>query len=121
MDQGKVKSEKKTHYSLSVRMTLEQFERFRQGFAASTDTSMSHYGIKLLLGKPVRIYYRERAFVEFTEAAILFRKDASLIIQHAEWTEAEKMKLEGMFEKMYQLHIKIHEHVRQNKKNTKGL
>lgn len=71
------------------------------------------------MGKPVRTYYRDRAFDDFIEIAIDFRKDISLILQRPDWNESEKAKLQRMILEMHEFHIKLYDYVRQNKKSKK--
>lgn len=111
--------QKQKAYILQTRLSTEQYEQFQRSFAISSDTTIAAYIRKLILGKPVKVLYRDQAFDEFTAAAIRFRKDVSLVLERTEWTEAEKSRLSDQLTHMEQLHIKIHEYVRQNKKNEK--
>lgn len=113
------KAVKKKRYRVQITLSVLQYEQFVTAFKHTPYTTMTDYARKLLLGKPVRTYYRDRAFDEFTEAAIGFRKDARLMLQRPDWSEEEKSWMKEKFEKMEQLHIKIHEHVRQNNSNQK--
>ena len=65
------------------------------------------------------MYYRDRAFDEFIEVAIGFRKDISLILQRPDWNESEKHRLVNMMREVYELNVKIYDYVRKNKSNEK--
>ena len=111
--------EKQKPHILQVRMSSQQYEQFQKSFSASSDTTMAAHIRKLILREPVKVFYRDRAFDDFTAAAIRFRKDAAFVLERTEWNEAEKVRMSDQLTHMEQLHIKIHEHVRKNKKNEK--
>lgn len=110
---------KRDKHNLRIELSAEQYEQFRKAYANTSDLSMTSYARKLLLGKPVRTFYRDRAFDEFTEAAIGFRKDVQIVLQNSGWSEAERSWIKEKIDQIYQLHIKIHDHVRKNKSNEK--
>lgn len=102
-----------------IYLTESENKAFREAFARSSDSKLSVFGRRLLLAKPVRTYYRDRAFDEFIEVALDFRRDISIILQRPEWNESEKARLKNRIEEMNEFHIKIYEHVKQNNQNKK--
>jgi hypothetical protein len=104
---------------LQVLFTEEEnnkFERFLQNSAYRMRTELAR---RLLLGKPVRVYYRDRAFDQFIEEVIDLRKQLALVMQRQGWSESEKAKMQEIFKELYELHIKLFEYVRKNKQNEK--
>jgi len=102
-----------------IYLTASEDKAFREAFARSSDSKLSVFGRRLLLGKPVRTYYRDRAFDEFIEVVLGFRRDISLILERQEWNEGEKASLRNRIQEMHELHIKIYDHVQQNNQNKK--
>jgi len=104
-------AKKKTYKTIATYVNQEEYEKLQEKLARSSDPSMASYIKKLILGKPVTIYYRDRAFDEFTEARIQFRKDVALILERGGFNATEKKWLDQQMSMMNQLHIKIHDHV----------
>jgi hypothetical protein len=112
------KNEKKRYKNIATIVSQEEYEKLQQMIAQTSDRSISSYIRKLILGKPVTIYYRDRAFDEFTEARIQFRKDVTLILERGGFNATEKEWLRQQLHIMNELHIKIHEHVCKVSKTT---
>lgn len=102
-----------------IYLNKEEKDKFLEIFGKSGESSLSDLARKLLLGQPVRIYYRDRAFDDFIEAAIDFRKDASLILQRPDWDEEEKTCMKTLVQEMHDFHVKIYDYVRNSKQNKK--
>ena len=102
-----------------IQMSLQQYEQFQKSFAASSDRKMAAYARKLLLGKPVRTYYRDRAFDDFTEAAIRLNKDLRSFLESGVLNEEERKGLTETAASIKIILINIDEHVRRSKQNTK--
>ncbi|MBN9384787.1 MAG: hypothetical protein J0H74_28795 [Chitinophagaceae bacterium] len=109
------KSEKVLRKCIWTHVSPEEYAQLQKRLAESSDPSMASYARKLLLGRPVTIFYRDRAFDDFTEARIQFRKDVELILEKGGLSETEKDWLHRQMTIMHELHVKIDLYVRNSK------
>lgn len=64
----------------SVYMDDDQHARFLEGFKNSIYRHKSEYGRKLLLGKPVKVIYRNRSMDDLIEMSVGLRKDVRRLL-----------------------------------------
>ncbi|MDJ1484218.1 plasmid mobilization relaxosome protein MobC [Cytophagaceae bacterium YF14B1] len=64
---------------LHVRLSLEEYNQLRGNYSKATCRKLSEYSRKILLGKPVKILYRNQSLDEFMEEMIQLRKELNLI------------------------------------------
>ena len=105
------KNEKYGYRPVQVNMRKEEYEKVKEWFANSTSWSMSEYCRKVLIGKPVIIFYRDQSFDAFMEEAVALRKEFGRLSSDA------KISQEGitlMKEIKYYMN-KIFDHVSKNK------
>lgn len=102
-----------------IYLNEDEKAKFVEIFAKSSCSSMSDLARNLLLGKPVRVYYRDRAFDEFIDVVLGLRRDLNLLLQRTDWNESEKIRLQDMIQAMHEIHIKVYDYVRSNKQNEK--
>ena len=106
---------KKTRIYIS--MNTEERAEFEKAFTASSSPNRGTYAKKLLFGKAIRIYYRDRAFDAFTDAGVQFNKDIKLLLAKGGFNEEERGELVSLAENIKSILIKIDDHVRQTRKN----
>ena len=98
-----------------VNLRPKEYERVMAYYKNSTCRSMSEFVRTLFLRGPVTVYYRDKAYDEFIEAAIQFRNDLEALFTVGNFSAGEK---EGLMQEIKivkaQLN-KIYDHVRQNK------
>ncbi|MDJ1503556.1 plasmid mobilization protein [Xanthocytophaga agilis] len=64
---------------LHVRLSLEEYNQLQGNYAKTTCRKLSEYSRKILLGKPVRILYRNQSLDDFMAEMIQLRKELNLI------------------------------------------
>jgi len=104
-------------YKLYIHVNADELAEFEKAFAASSSPSRAVYARKLLFGKAIRIYYRDRAFDAFTEAAVQFNKDIKLLLAESGVNEEAGARLVLLAEEIKAILIKIDDHVRKTRKN----
>ena len=55
---------------LNIRLSQEEYEKIQKLSSNTTCRSVSEYSRKVLLDKPVKVYYRNKSFDEFEERMI---------------------------------------------------
>lgn len=61
--------------TFQFRLSGKEMEEFNRAFAKTPYRSKSEYSRKMLLGKPVTIFYRNKSLDELIEGVIQLRKD----------------------------------------------
>lgn len=100
-----------------VYMNSEEFAAFEKAFAASSSPNRGIYARKLLFGKAIRIYYRDRAFDAFTDAGVQFNKDLKSLLAQGSFNDEERRRLVSFADDIKSILVKIDDHVRQTRKN----
>jgi len=98
-----------------INLRPKEYERAMADYKNSTCRSMSEFMRTLLLRGPVTVYYRDKAYDDFTEAAIQFRNRLDILLTDGSFAGAEKEWLIREIKTANQLLAKIYDHVRQNK------
>ena len=99
-------------------MDPEDHTRMRELYAQSLEVTLRAYLSKVLVQKPVRMVYRERAYVEFIEAAIHLKKEL-VAVAARETNESFQSWLKQEIITIKDLLIKIEDHVRTRPKRKK--
>lgn len=107
---------KRLRWRVGIRLKKEDFERLRQESSNSTCRTMSEYCRKLLLGKPVRVFYRDQSFDAFIDEVIVLRKDMEAIRQGGPFSLEGERRLIALQEEIKKCINKIFDHVCQNRK-----
>ena len=110
---------RKMNRRMHVHMTDEQYAAFRKAYENTSDSSLGAYARKLLLGKPVRMYYRDVSFDAFTEAGVQLNKDLERLCGMPGMREevlAQVLETAGAIRTLL---IQIDENVRENKSNKR--
>jgi len=94
---------------LGVSMTRKEYEKVKEGFAASTCRTISEYARKLIFGRKITVCYRNRAFDDFMEEAIRLRKALVLFCGQGGFDEREKMNVLQKVEEIRSIVVKISE------------
>ncbi len=115
----KIKSKKITR-SITVYLTPEQHESIRIAAKNSPAGTVTAHARKLLLGKPVTTFFRDRSLDEFIEIAIRMKKDLMMVLEKEGLNEEEKRLLFENVSDIKMLMIKIDEYVRESKKKDKS-
>jgi len=80
-------------YKVYVSMTKEEHDAFIEAYNSTIYRNQSAYARKLLLGKPVKVIFRNRSLDDFIEWGVAFRKDLHLILARNTLTTNEKEDL----------------------------
>jgi len=107
----------KKRYVIQACLSASEFSEFEKAFGASSSTSRGSYIKKLLFGKAIKIYYRDRAFDAFIEAGVQFNKDVKLLLSEGTFNEDRIAGLVELANAIKTLLIKIDDHVRKTRKN----
>jgi len=103
----------KKHLCLSI--SLRDYEQVIHDKAKTTCRSLSQYARKMVLGKPVTVYYRDQSYDEFTEAYISFKRDLDVILEKGRFTAVEKGWLQAQIENIKDVVVKLYDHVCENR------
>ncbi|HEY4109780.1 hypothetical protein [Puia sp.] len=79
---------------VNVNLDITEYEDFIKAFQGTTCRSLSAYGRKLLLAKPVHIIYRNRSLDDFIELAVKLRKDFKILLAKDYLSPLEKETLQ---------------------------
>jgi len=104
-------------HEIRVYVTPKEFAAFEKAFAASSSQTRSSYAKKLLFGKAIRIYYRDRAFDAFIDTGVQFNKDVHLLLSDGGFDGESRKHLVTLAEDIKTLLIKIDNYVRETKGN----
>jgi len=107
----------KPRYLVQAYLSANEFSEFEKAFATSSSPSRASYARKLLLGQPVRTYYRDRAFDAFIEASVQFNKDLKSLLSAGWGNTEESASLLTLAQEIKLLLIKIDDYVRENRSN----
>lgn len=97
-------------------MYEEDVARLKEDVKNSIYRKPSEYYRKLLLGKPVTIFYRDQSFDAFVEEAIALRKEMETLLQGGVPTPDGEKRLITLQEEIKLCINKIYDYVRQNRK-----
>lgn len=96
-------------HSFRVSVTEKEYQKIKEGCAATTCRSLSEYGRKLMFGRQITVCYRNRAFDDFIEEAIRLRKALLVFGSQGGFDEGERMRLLQKAEEIRSIVIKISE------------
>lgn len=112
---GRIKPILKAKGFISITLCKDDLERLRRDASKSTCRTVTAYCRKLLLGKPVRVFYRNQSFDSFIEEAIALRKEMELLRKLGTFTPAIVERIIFLQEEIKRTINKIFDHVRKNK------
>ena len=107
METSKQKTLRK--FWLNIRLTEAEHRHMMQAFSRTTDKKLSSYARKLLLGKPVKIIYKDATLDAFVQEMVVLRKELNGIGNnfnqlikriHSVWQTPEQLLLLKYSEKM---------------------
>lgn len=104
------KKQRAVYSYINVRFNPKDLEKVKLLYAASSERSLAAFVRKRLLNKPVKVFYRDRAYDEFLEKAIQLKRNLSAIAVNAD--AADQALLEQEINVIKALLIQIEEHVR---------
>jgi len=78
---------------VAINLTADEYNVFIRAYEATTYRSLSTYGRKLLLGKPVTTIIRNRSLDDFIELAVKIRKELKLLLGKECFSATEKETL----------------------------
>ncbi|MBN8856070.1 MAG: hypothetical protein BGO55_16595 [Sphingobacteriales bacterium 50-39] len=96
-------------HSFFISVTKKEYEKIKEGYAATTCRSMSEYVRRLMFDRPITVCYRNRAFDEFIEEAIRLRKTLLLFCNQGGLKDLERNELIQKIEEIRSVIIKISE------------
>jgi len=105
---GRKKANEYHTHKFGINLSDDDFEKLKQEVAKSTCWSMSEFGRRILMGKPITIFYRNQSLDEFIQEAIMLRKD----LQQLTFKDD---RLRPLLEEIKSCINKIYDHVRENK------
>ena len=105
---------KRKKVTLGICVSKDEQEQLKQDASKTTCRSFSAYCRKLLLGKPVRVFFRNQSFDAFIDEAIALRKEMESLRGKA-FTSATMERLIVLQEEIKKCINKIYDHVSQNK------
>jgi hypothetical protein len=114
-------STERNRKTFSICVSSKGYEKILDNLSHTTCRSLSEYGRKVLAGEPVTVYYRNKSFDEFTEAAILLKKRLDGILIAGIIREPEKDQLTRDVKIIKETLIKIYDYERQNYDHKKHL
>ena len=103
---------------VAVGLFKEDYDRLKRAKLNSVCRTMSEYCRKLLLGKPIRVYYRDQSFDAFVGEAIELRKEMEKIREGGTFSPEGERQLIALQEEIKKCINKIFDHVRQNRKGA---
>jgi hypothetical protein len=92
---------------VAVNLTEDEYNAFIRTYEATTYRSLSTYGRKLLLGKPVTTIIRNRSLDDFIELAVKIRKELRLLLSKETLSIEERETLREKITLMEQHLIKL--------------
>lgn len=99
---------------ITIYLSSQEHDQIFEAFANTTCKSIGVYCKKLVMGKPLTVYYRDRSYDEFTEAFIEFRKNIATMLEKEGLKEEEKYQIIDGLQNIQQIVNKIYDHVREN-------
>lgn len=102
-------------WKVSVGLKKEDIDRLRQERSNSTCRTLSEYCRKLLLGKPVRVFYRDQSFDAFIDEVIVLRKEMQNVLGKGPFSTEDERRLINLQEEIKKYINKIFDHVCQNR------
>jgi hypothetical protein len=93
----------------------KEHEKVMAAYKNSTCRSIAEYVRTVLLKRPITMFYRDKAYDEFTEAAIQFRHRLDALLDSGILPDVEKERVIQEMKTANELLAKIYDHVRQNK------
>jgi hypothetical protein len=100
---------------VTIQVTEEDLQKLEERLANSTCRTMSEYGRKLLLGKPVTVLYRNRSLDAFIDEAIALRTEMQQVRKGLTFSKENEIRLILLHDQANKCIYKIFEHVCQNK------
>jgi MobC-like protein len=84
---------KKITKAVYIRMPESEYAEFIRAYKSSDCRNKTAFVKKLLLGKPVKVLYRNRSLDDFIELAVQMRKELKLIVSKDSLSSMEKEAL----------------------------
>jgi len=75
---------------VSINLTEDEYKAFLRAYEVTTYRSLSTYGRKLVLGKPVSTIIRNRSIDDFIELGVKLRKELKILLAKDSLTEIDK-------------------------------
>ena len=100
---------------VTIQVTEEDLQKLEERLANSTCRTMSEYGRKLLLGKPVTVLYRNQSLDAFIDEAIALRTEMEQVRKGLTFSKENEIRLILLQDQANKWIYKIFEHVCQNK------
>jgi hypothetical protein len=114
-------SKKVTKKTIWLSIPPKEYQIIIELISRTTCRSMSEYARKSMLGKPIKVFYRNKSFDEFVEIAILLKKRLDAILIAGLYAGAEKEALAADIKVIKEYMIKIYDHERKNKAQQKPI
>lgn len=64
---------------LNIRLSEAEYQQMMESFSQATDLKLSSYARKLLLGKPIKVLYRNATLDDFMEEMVRLRRELAAI------------------------------------------
>lgn len=99
---------------MHIRFPMREYEALIKACSISGCRSLNEYARKTLAGKPISIFYRDKALDEFLQEAILLRRRFEELIANAIMTEEDSRLIIQKIEEIKENINKIFDHVCKN-------
>lgn len=103
-----------THGQISCRLTRHEMEKLKAGFQSSGCKTLGAYCRKILTGKPIAYYYRNRSIDDHVERTIEINKTLCVLCEINSLTEQERSWIMQQVETLKSINLQILEHARKN-------
>jgi len=104
-----MKRRKVSEKMLQFRLSEKEMEEFNRAYRKTPYRTKSEYSRKMLLGKPVTIFHRNKSLDELTELVIQLRKDLQSLLMAGINTADGKECLVGNIRQTIEKLIKVME------------
>jgi hypothetical protein len=98
--------------AFTIYLSLADEEEVSRTLENSNCRNKSEYGRKMLLGKPVTVYYRNQSYDNFTEAYVDFKRDLDIILEKGKFTDEERGWILEEIKSIKDIVVKLYDHVR---------
>ena len=78
---------------ICIYVTAAQYAEIANARAGTTCRSVSEYARRLLLGKPITVYYRNRSFDEFSEHYLRFKEEIKSLLAKDVFTLQDRQQI----------------------------
>jgi hypothetical protein len=105
---------------VTVGLNKDDIEQLRRATSKSTCRTLSEYCRKLLLGKPIRVLYRDQSLDAFIDEAIALRNEMRALREKGPFTPERERQLITLQEEIKKCINKIFDHACQNKNKQRN-